>query len=804
SGAPSHSTEEPAGAPADRPPPAPDSPFEALARSEARLDVLRRRFLALPAAAQAQLFEVHARRIREAEAEAVAKADAAAKAKAEAEAEAKAKAELDAMAEAEISSAEAEAEAAKAERVKALEEARLARTEAKRILAEERARLLQIKEDQAHYEAQLKRREADYTSDEALEWTSRVSKLPDELFGEALERRADELYEGIRVDLARSRTRLKEQLQHIREPGEGIPRVGEGLDSDLADDFDRGEISELREGLRAREQELLALERTISWTLAKELRDDVEALNDARLNLLSMASPELQSEVTGFGPSGREQVRRELDQISVVLGFHVLKLPRYKDELLQLLADSPFLVAVGVVQLLLVMLGLWWWRRRWPGLLRRLRQLLARRRPLTRGARASLVGLWYLDRTRRPLELLAALWIALRLVGGIDAFDSFPELVLLWIIVRWILIGMAVILLLDAIAARDTMAQRQGQSDTSTLRIHSLRVVGINVIAVGLVLSLTAELVGHGAIYRWVISTCWLLSVPVALYLVHRWRPIIAERMAEHPEQGAFVVWVRERQTGWIRFVAATAAAGYLLAQGVGRWTMRRLGGLETTRRVLAYLFRREVAKQAAATAAAEHSLTRIDPACYSTFDPEHYERKPIEEVGKGQLDAVVTLIESPRSTLSAVIGERGKGKTSFLRRLEQRMGPERIKVVSCPEIGLEGLMLRIAALTGDREATGPALAEALRDDGLRTRARPDGDQAAWEVWAAHTGDLPRPLAEPELRAVEAAVQQLHAHEAALRGGELDALAQARPAIRRAQQDIRDALRDLHRRLLRG
>jgi hypothetical protein len=94
------------------------------------------------------------------------------------------------------------------------------------------------------------------------------------------------------------------------------------------------------------------------------------------------------------------------------------------------------------------------------------------------------------------------------------------------------------------------------------------------------------------------------------------------------------------------------------------------------------------------------------------------------------------------------------------------------------------------------------ALVEALCDDLLRTRQRPDGAQAAWEVWAAHTQDLPQPLPEPELRTVAAAVAVLHAHEPALRGADRAALAEARPALRKAQAEIRAALRDLHRRLL--
>ncbi len=96
------------------------------------------------------------------------------------------------------------------------------------------------------------------------------------------------------------------------------------------------------------------------------------------------------------------------------------------------------------------------------------------------------------------------------------------------------------------------------------------------------------------------------------------------------------------------------------------------------------------------------------------------------------------------------------------------------------------------------------ALLDALQADILRTRTHDAAEQPAWEVWAAHTHDLPQPWSEPELHTVEAAVAVLHAHEAGLRTADRDAVAAARPEIRSAQGQIRAALRDLHRRLLRG
>ncbi len=95
-------------------------------------------------------------------------------------------------------------------------------------------------------------------------------------------------------------------------------------------------------------------------------------------------------------------------------------------------------------------------------------------------------------------------------------------------------------------------------------------------------------------------------------------------------------------------------------------------------------------------------------------------------------------------------------------------------------------------------------LRDALRSDILATRQHAGQQQPAWDVWSSHVADLPQPLPEPELRTVDAAVEVLRAHAAALEATDGQALAAARPQIRAAQLEIRSALRTLHRRLLRG
>lgn len=683
---------------------------------QARLEALFLRYAALSADEREALRATHRQRVEAAEAPPEPEAEP--EAPPEAEPDLAAQAEEAALAEAErttqeINDAEAEAEQAATDREAALEAARRAKTEARRMFEKERARLLAVKEAQALYEADISRRKSDRTvnHERALEWSARVGELAASTKYESEKAaEADPLYEGVRAELAAMRGRLREELQRVRDAGATVPTAADGRDHEMPSEVPRDELEALRRELDEKERELAELEREVSWTLASGLRDDVVLLNRVRLSLLELASPTLRDAVTGFGPTGVDQVRREFEQIKVELAFLALKVPRYRRDLMSKLGELSLALLIGLVQLALALTAYLWWRRRGDDLLTGLHDSLRERRPQTRLGSGTATVVWYLRRVRRPLELLLLLRV---LVGAFGDPATVPELALLWGIVLWVLLGLAVILFVDGLAARETL-YASVLRDTSALRLHSLRVVGLNVIAVGLLLSTTSALVGRGAIHSWVISTCWILSFPVALYLVYRWRSIVFERVQELPESGAFTRWVIANRTGAASFAAATSAAGWLLVTGLATWVMRQLSGLEATRRLLAYLFRREVAKQAAASQTDEKCVP-VDPEIYAKFDPLATDYTMVDGVGAKQLESVVKVAETERPTLSAVVGERGAGKSVFLTRLKRQLGEERIKIVSCPETGYEGLEAGLAAIAGTPGARGDALAVALR-----------------------------------------------------------------------------------------
>lgn len=615
-----------------------------------------------------------------------------------------------------ISQAEDEASRAAAEREQALETARQAKTEAKRIVAEERARLLGVKEAHARYEAELNRRrsERDTNHELTLEWSRKVGELDqDPRFPWDKAPIADALYEDLRNDLAQMRHRLKTELRRLRD-GHHVPAPGPGFDAQLPADVDRSELDALRTELLDNERRLAALEREIEWALAEGLRNDVVQLNQNRLSLLNMASPSTTRAVTGFGPAGVDQVGREFEQISVEVAYQWQVLSHDRQRWITSLRSSTLSLMIGTAKLFLILALYGWWRRRSPTWLAWLRAQLEEAQPPSTVLGAGAATIWYIERVRRPFELLLVLWVVLGMAGPLQDQSILYSI---WLIALWVLLGWGVIQFIDALAARETLFSASEQ-DSSSLRMHSLRVVGITTIAIGLILSLTAAVVGEGAIYTWVISTCWILSLPVAFYLTFRWRPIILERIARRPGQNAFTQWVLSNSSTPQGFIAAAMGALYLLGAGLSAWSLRQLSGLETTRRLLAFLFRREVAKQAASQG--HQRFTPIDGATYARFDPELQVPDVMDTVATSELDRVLAVVGDATPTLTAIVGERGSGKSVLLRRLGQALDEQQIihHFITCPDQGFEALFSTLAQLIGQPDAGRDELVLELRSRG--------------------------------------------------------------------------------------
>ena len=709
---PTNGEPNPAAAPDTAPAWAPsDELAKALAEAEAALDSQRMRFMALDAEQRAAVLATHQKRQQEAEdqlaVEELIEADE----------------ELLGQVEVELTEAEGKAAAARREREQAEAAAAAARSEALRRMGEERARLLGVKEAHANYEVVLKKIEKDAIAahEIALHWDRDVHDLATRDDDDAREQAADAMYADLRAALADARNRLHETLDRLATNQSGVEPVGEPL-AGLPQGVDRSDLQQLRDEVVTSEAELRELEDQVVWRAAELGRDDIVTLNRARLMLLDLASDDLHARMTGFGIDGVAQVEREIEQIGLELRYRLLSLPRFGRSLLDAFERSPLPVVFAFLQLAFVILVFRWWRQRAARQLEQWRAALLARDPSPARAddesslawtlrRVLATGLWYLARVRRPLEWLLLFALVFRVVLARGA--AMVEIEALWLVILWLLVGSTVILFVDALAAHENLVLGRGGSSTAKLRIRSLRLVGLTIVWTGLMLSLTEEIVGMGAIHKWVRSLVWLAAIPIVLLLIHWWREPAFRRIENDPElpDSALVRWIRAHDEGWTSFAAAALAGAYLFTRGIARWLLRRATSLELTRRMMAWMFRREVLRQANARREGETPVRVLDADERGRFNPnatvELDALSPtMRSVGDELVGEIVELAAGHRGTLSAVIGERGSGKSTLLRRIEQALvsrtdAPVTVHRLQCPPGGVEPLLRAIAEVLG-------------------------------------------------------------------------------------------------------
>lgn len=440
----------------------------------------------------------------------------------------------------------------------------------------------------------------------------------------------------------------------------------------------------------------------LAWERADALYEEALALHACRLELLRLLSAEKRGALTGFGAGGLEQVLDVAAYAGLVLRYRVQTVPRYLQRFPDHFIEAPVYFVGALLKLLIVFIAFRWWRRRGDVLLDLQVARFTRTRDDPRGNRLIAGLAWYLRRVRRPIEWLALLWLGLYVVVG-PTSERPAELNLLWMVVRWLLVGHGVVLLVDAAVTRFAERQRIRRG-TDKLRRHSLRLVVMTVVWVGLVLATTEEIVGRGSIYAWVLGICWSLAIPIAIYLTLRWRRIVFERIPERGRQNAVTGWVQAHEKGFGSLVATIVGGAWLLAEGVLRWILSVGAENELVRRALSFLFHREMERQARRQ---REDLDLVDlgeeyrEALRPTAPPPG---TPLLVRGRDPEGLVEELL-SGTNTRVVVVGERGTGKTTLLgsvaRLLDENDGTSAPLTVACPVGGYTSLIAELHAVLG-------------------------------------------------------------------------------------------------------
>ena len=568
-------------------------------------------------------------------------------------------------------------------RQKALEEARLAHSEAERLVAEEYGRLLGVAQAQHSFSASLatRRQELAERHEITIGWQRRATQAREGRGGTAED--VDTTYDELRKTLGAARDELSAALDEAVSQESAVPGAGANPLAHLRVEVEADKAKKQRKVVEEEAQRLRIEERELREERASQLLDEIDDLNQERLSLLDFLSAAKRASITGWRSAGIQQAASEARQLGLVIRYHrhatatwiaSLRQPR------QSLGRSLAGVGLVVVEWLLGVVAL---RRVAPTCARPPQNWRQRVKERDRQARLPEPSpldraLRLLEAVRRPLEwllLLAALGYLLP-----RAAAALLEFELLSVVLTWTFTGALIVDALNFFASPDWTGTVTSfdRSMRSSLRLRSLRLVGRVVVVLGLLLVITSRLVGQGTLYRWVWSTCWLASAPVFLVLIRWWRDTVFDRAERVRKKSAFENWLLEHRVGWKSFPAAMAGGVYLFVTGSLRAARNWVARFDVTRRLLAYLFRRELDRLGE-----ERAESRLAPLPQDVFaslgpetasqqlDPDQCRRAPRSDSKRALLG---------RGGVFALVGERGMGKTSALRRIHERV-PEAMLV---------------------------------------------------------------------------------------------------------------------------
>ncbi|MBU3991611.1 MAG: hypothetical protein KKA12_03525 [Alphaproteobacteria bacterium] len=539
---------------------------------------------------------------------------------------------------------------------KAEAEAASAVNERDRLVAGERSKLLATKAAQARFEATLqvlgKRRTA--IADNALGWHLQVRQIDGASGNHSVQ--ADALYLQVVAALQTIRSDLRNSLASDLH-ADSADLMPAPLDAAFTSGIASApELVRMRSQLASRATVLFAREEALRVEQQEALRDAMVMVNQARLDLIPYLSPAKQAAVLGFGQEGIAQVNRELAQISLDARFQVVNWRQGLSAAVAPFRQPTPSFVFALLGIMLFVLIFRWWRHKGDGILTSSEAALRRKRPRSLLNEAQANAFAYIQRVRTPLDwfvfVLVLRWLLpseIRIVG----------LQFIWTIVVFSLAA-----LLGARLADELARGRNVEDPRAELRWRSLRLVIGVLFAVVLVLVLTRESVGKGAIYNWVLSFCWLLAVPVVLLLVHWWRARIVTLSQAGSEHGALLAWAARDQGGIAGEIGRIAAGAVLLIQGAGSILARRARDFALVRELVEQRSRTVAARQVAEDKASG-IYHRPSPEALAPLDPHRAPEQVRTDFGPR---GAITLADVKLGNIVVIVGDRGLGKSAVLR----------------------------------------------------------------------------------------------------------------------------------------
>lgn len=250
-------------------------------------------------------------------------------------------------------------------------------------------------------------------------------------------------------------------------------------------------------------------------------------------------------------------------------------------------------------------------------------------------------------------------------------------------------------------------------------------------LAVYLVLAMVAYGAERAVTHHVLSRAAWWGLVPLAVYLLHTWRRrIVFEYLARSgAREGVLGRLARRHAERFYGSVVVIPALAVLVASRTAGFVRRHLSNLDSTKRLLAWLFRRRVERHAQEHGRVLETAHELPPALH-----EQFPQRPLDAADRPTkppcLAELRQLFEDWKEDGSegsvALVGASGMGKTTILGMLEAELGEpvlhaKLISKVSDPAT-LFGRLARLLELDGEPTSTAEMIS--LLHDSERRKER--------------------------------------------------------------------------------
>lgn len=634
----------------------------------------------------------------------------------------------------------AESKAAEHARQQALDAQRRARSEAERLIAGERARLEGIRLDQTKVKQTIaKERAAIVELRQRLErFRVRVAARADNLkpAGRSAWSEYDDLYDQVVAELKHLRpaalNALTKEIKGYDEvPGDELELGGAVRKLHSAYPKDVDALTALAKQLAAQATTLAAQRKALGLTRLALLSDEVSALNGHRTALMERISPTKHNELTTFfARATYDQLSREANQLVVDGLYWTYRRLRQVDEVPRMILD---IFTVGtvlwtLVKVVLLFILLRFILRRWDG------WLAAATRRTNRSIALGLSTLFVaklIDAIRHSGPTLIVLitgMIFFRMLGSQQTAAS--EIIVVYTVFFWVAIYRLQLRLVESVAKYTGIEQalraaegeelleaeedlegppvpqsvrlahqaaQTGAIDASkeskvvpasVLLVRSVRTTTRYILAVVLVLELAELAVGKGTIYGLTAKFSWWAALPFILFYLKLWRPHIVSAYQAlstgSGQQSRLERLVDGSKRRWYGVFVVGAAFVVVFGNRLASFARRYLSSLEATKRLLAFIFRRQVERRAQQLGRVITQRQKLPQRLLDQFPtgPLEARQRPHQPPLLDEIKEIVDNWKQNHSDGSiALVGRAGMGRTTLINMLGEAVN---LPLINC------------------------------------------------------------------------------------------------------------------------